>query len=90
MPFDWGISQDVTFNVRERGGEAVLFLTLRRVDGEVKAWQRVNRRFVSDIRRQFLLWRTISPKDRQRYIAYGKQLLAGDATADLKPAQAPA
>jgi hypothetical protein len=82
-PFDWGISQDVRFEVRQTRGEAVLFLTLRRIDGEVKAWQRVNRRFVAAIRRQFLLWRTIAPADRQRYIDYGRSLAKGEQGTEL-------
>ena len=89
-PYDWGISQDVLFKVHESGEEAVLFLTLRRIDGEVKAWQRVNRRFVADVRRQFLLWRTIAPQDRRRYINYGHQLLAGNLEAQFEPAPATA
>jgi hypothetical protein len=83
-PFDWGISQDVLFEVRVTGGEGALFLTLHRIEGEVKAWQRVNRRFVALIRRQFLIWRTLGAEHRKRYIAYGRRLLEGDTQAELE------
>ncbi|HOZ48838.1 MAG TPA: M28 family peptidase [Candidatus Hydrogenedentes bacterium] len=89
-PFDWGISQRVSFHIESSGEEGVLFVALRRLDGEVRAWRRVNRRFVADMRRQFLLWRTISPRDRHRYIEYGRRVLDGDSGAELAPVPTPA
>ncbi|MBI4558510.1 MAG: M28 family peptidase [Candidatus Hydrogenedentes bacterium] len=79
-PFDWGISQNVAFTVTYREGQPVLVLSLARLEGEVKAWQRVNRRFVADLRRQLLLWRTVTPEDRQRYVRDGQQTLATRAS----------
>jgi hypothetical protein len=82
-PYDWGISQRVRFTAQQEHDAPVLVLELERRDGEVKSWLRVNRRFVADIRRQFLIWRTIAPTTRQRYTDYGRRVLAGDSRAEL-------
>lgn len=81
-PFDWGISQDVLIEVRVSGGESALFLTVRRIEGEVTAWQRVNRRFIARIRRQLLLWRTLGPEHRADCIASGRLALAADVKSE--------
>ena len=45
-----------------------LKLTLHRVSGDVSNWKRVNRRFLNTLRKQFLVWRTLSAADRERYL----------------------
>jgi hypothetical protein len=83
-PYDWGISQHVRIVTSEHEGNPVLLCAVRRVNGEVKSWLRVNRRFVANLRRQLLLWRTIGPVDRDRYVAQGHRLVADntDMTGD--------
>ena len=69
-PFDQGISQDAALslvpdaNPRFYRMEAALSL----VAGDRDTWRRVNRTFVDDIRKQFLLWRTLGDEDRRFYI----------------------
>jgi len=52
----------------------VVQLVLEQLHGEVRGWQRANRRFVAGLRRHLLLWRTIAAEDRARYIRYGETL----------------
>ncbi|NIM05862.1 MAG: hypothetical protein GTO55_06390, partial [Armatimonadetes bacterium] len=47
-------------------------LTLYRESGEVSDWTRVNRRFLNTLRKQFLIWRTLSAGDRDRYLGAGR------------------
>ena len=44
-------------------------LTLTRLSGDVSNWKRVNRRFLNVVRKQFLIWRTLSAEQRERYLA---------------------
>ncbi len=43
-------------------------LTLTRVSGDVSNWNRVNRRFLNVVRKQFLIWRTLTEMQRERYL----------------------
>ena len=46
-------------------------LTLTRVSGDVSNWKRVNRRFLNVLRKQFLIWRTLTAEQRERYMGIG-------------------
>ncbi len=68
-PFDLGVSQRVFVRTRPTDMKDVFEIDLRldRESGDVSSWKRVNRRFINTLRKQFLIWRTISPEDRERY-----------------------
>ncbi|GAB4452565.1 MAG: hypothetical protein OHK0029_03720 [Armatimonadaceae bacterium] len=68
-PFDLGVSQHVKLETVPTDLEDVydLKLTLTRVSGDVSNWKRVNRRFLNTLRKQFLIWRTLSASERSRY-----------------------
>lgn len=68
-PFDLGVSQRVFVRTRPTDMKDVYEIDLRldRESGDVSSWKRVNRRFINTLRKQFLIWRTISPEDRERY-----------------------
>ncbi len=68
-PFDLGVSQHVFVETELTDMEDVyqIRLRLRRESGDVSSWKRVNRRFINTLRKQFLIWRTISPEERERY-----------------------
>ncbi|GAF95513.1 unnamed protein product, partial [marine sediment metagenome] len=38
-------------------------------------WKRLNRRFLDGIRKQFLIWRTVSPEVKKEYEKQGKGML---------------
>lgn len=69
-PFDLGVSQHITLETVPTDLEDVydLRLILTRVSGDVSNWKRVNRRFLNTLRKQFLIWRTLSNADRARYM----------------------
>jgi hypothetical protein len=69
-PFDLGVSQHIKLETVPTDIEDVfdLRLTLDRVSGDVSNWKRVNRRFMNTLRKQFLIWRTLSTAERDRYL----------------------
>lgn len=69
-PFDLGVSQLIRLETIPTDFEDVfdLKLTLHRVSGDVSNWKRVNRRFLNTLRKQFLVWRTLSAAERERYL----------------------
>lgn len=76
-PFDLGVSQ--YFNVvMEPMGEHEFYtinLLMARSSGESTDWKRLNRRFIDGIRKQFLIWRTLSGDVKQDYATQGKKSL---------------
>lgn len=69
-PFDLGVSQTIALDTAPTDLEDVyeVHLTLTRVSGDVSNWKRVNRRFLNVLRKQFLIWRTLSAEERDRYM----------------------
>ena len=61
-PFDLGVSQTIALDTAPTDLEDVyaVHLTLTRVSGDVSNWKRVNRRFLNVVRKQFLIWRTLT------------------------------
>jgi hypothetical protein len=78
-PFDMGVSQDVDIMLMPSSEPDLYELQLKlvRQSGEISAWKRVNRGFMSDLRKQLLLWRTIKPSGQQEYILRGRAHVAG-------------
>lgn len=78
-PFDMGVSQDSDIILLPSAEPGLYELQLRlvRQSGEIAAWQRVNRGFISDLRKQLLLWRTITPEGQQEYILRGRAHVRG-------------
>ncbi len=69
-PFDLGVSQMISLDTTPTDLEDVyeVSLTLTRVSGDVSNWKRVNRRFLNVVRKQFLIWRTLTETQRERYL----------------------
>jgi hypothetical protein len=67
-PFDQGVMQNVRL-VMELGVDRYygIEVTLERTAGDFETWSRVMRTFLDDLRKQFLVWRTLSLEDRQFY-----------------------
>ena len=77
-PFDMGVSQDTDIMLipSNEPGLYELQLKLVRQSGEIAAWKRVNRAFISDLRKQLLLWRTIKRDVQREYILRGRAHVA--------------
>jgi hypothetical protein len=71
QPFDQGISQSFHLSARPSDIEDVCEITvkLHRLSGAPAGWRRAYRTFLSDLRTQFLLWRTLNDEVRERYLA---------------------
>ena len=68
-PFDQGVVQETALTIRP--GDNPLYcdidVHLHLVAGDWDTWQRVARTFLDDLRKQFLVWRTLSDEDRRLY-----------------------
>jgi hypothetical protein len=86
-PFDMGVSQDTDIILLPSAepGLYELQLRLHRQSGEIAAWKRVNGQFMTDLRKQLLLWRVIKPQGQHEYILKGRAHITGQAA----PAEAP-
>ncbi len=76
-PFDLGVSQELKFSTTPMGkfNFYTIQLSLKRLSGETTAWVRLNRRFLDTIRKQFLVWRTVSPKIKSEYKKQGEKII---------------
>ncbi|HEY3333161.1 MAG TPA: FtsX-like permease family protein [Capsulimonadaceae bacterium] len=87
-PFDLGVSQNIRLQTVPTELEDVfaVIMILHRQSGDVSNWKRVNRRFLNVVRKQFLIWRTLSAEQRERYL---NEVGGGDepgTSAELAPA----
>jgi len=80
-PFDLGVSQQ--FELRSTPssipGIDEVKIRLERTSGQPKDWQRLNKVFLDDLRRQFLFWRSLPHETME---SYRRQTLAGGASAN--------
>ncbi|MCD6509844.1 MAG: hypothetical protein J7L11_05615 [Thermoprotei archaeon] len=68
MPLELGIIQDVVISGRIMKGGANISVTLKRISGSKDIWFRRNYMFIDVLRKQILLWRTLSPDEQKKYI----------------------
>ncbi|MCS7223472.1 MAG: M28 family peptidase [Armatimonadetes bacterium] len=73
QPYDLGVSE--YFIIETRPTEDIfvntVHITLRRESGDESSWLRVTRNFLNLIRKQFLLWRTLTPETKEHYVRAG-------------------
>ena len=76
-PFDLGVSQRLKMVMEPLGqyNFYVINLFMKRTSGEFNDWKRLNRRFLDGIRKQFLIWRTVSSEIKKDYEKQGKEKL---------------
>ena len=75
-PFDLGVSQKVEMRATPTGEYGIyeIHLEIERLSGETSSWVRLNRRFLDIIRKQFLIWRTVSLEVKDEYRVQGEKL----------------
>jgi len=68
-PFDLGVSQ--SFDLRSKPSEVQgideIEIHIRRTSGQPKDWRRLNKVLLNDLRRQFLIWRSLSRESMESY-----------------------
>ncbi|MFW6044119.1 MAG: FtsX-like permease family protein [Planctomycetota bacterium] len=68
-PLDMGISQHVRIAAvpdEEEPEITYLYFTITRKTGEFATWGRMNKGFLKDLRKQLLIWRLVTPEEKQR------------------------
>ncbi|PTY06813.1 hypothetical protein DB346_00720 [Verrucomicrobia bacterium LW23] len=82
-PFDLGVSQQFRLMAvpSEIPGVDEVVIRAQRESGTPQDWMRANRAFVQDLRRQFLLWRTLAPAAVESYRMRALQQLGSAAAA---------
>ena len=81
-PLDMGISQHVSMiavPTPEEPEITELHFTIRRKSGEFQTWNRMNIGFLRDLRKQLLIWRLVTPEEKERFAEEGSAILAGQA-----------
>ncbi|MEM1506625.1 MAG: FtsX-like permease family protein [Candidatus Bathyarchaeia archaeon] len=67
-PFDAGIEQEVSIIGSPLKGDVYSFaIKIRRIQGIESIWITSNYRFIDDLRKQFLIWRSLDRKDKEKY-----------------------
>ncbi len=77
-PYDLGVIQDFWLAIHPTPEPNVfeVKLTLRRQAGSPATWLRLNRPFMVEVRKQFLLWRSVSPEMVHEYVTGSEQMFA--------------
>jgi hypothetical protein len=74
-PYDLGVRQQLLLTIRRTEGDVCeIAMELRRLAGQEKAWMKLNRQFVGDLRRQFLGWRNLGTERVLKYIEAGVRM----------------
>ncbi|HEV2292736.1 MAG TPA: ABC transporter permease [Tepidisphaeraceae bacterium] len=77
-PFDLGVRQDLTLTIHP-GEYPDIFeveVRLKRLSGDDGSWHRMNRTFLTELRQQFLQWRSLTPQAMTEYVEKSRQLFA--------------
>lgn len=91
-PFDLGVTQHLSLTAvpSEIEGVDEVALHITRTSGAISDWYRANRVFLRGLRRQFLLWRTLSSEMIEQYRLETLQALGAAAEPVAKPESVPA
>ena len=70
-PYDLGISQQVSLRAIPTSEHRIykIEMHIERLSGDVASWQRMNRNFLTVLRKRFLVWRTLPTGIREEYQA---------------------
>jgi ABC-type lipoprotein release transport system permease subunit len=77
-PFDLGVRQHLMLLVHPGQYPDIyeVQVVLSRVSGDTSSWYRMNRSFLTELRRQFLQWRSLSPERMLEYTQISKTLFS--------------
>jgi hypothetical protein len=75
-PYDLGVIQNINLSILPTDQPAIfdVHLELTREAGNPSTWRRLNRPFLVEIRKQFLLWRNLTPEQTAHYLAKSEAL----------------
>jgi len=77
-PFDLGVRQHFMLLIHPGQFEDIyeVQVVLGRLSGDDSSWYRMNRSFLTELRKQFLQWRSLSPQRMLQYVEDSKRLFA--------------
>ncbi|MGQ9731338.1 MAG: FtsX-like permease family protein [Candidatus Zipacnadales bacterium] len=75
-PYDLGVSQDFQLACLPTGESDIhsVELTLHRLAGDTNSWKKTNALFLSSLRKQFLIWRTVPVSQKGMYAERGQAI----------------
>jgi len=81
-PFDLGVRQQLILLIHPGVYQDIyeVKVVLTRLSGDDRNWYRMNRTFLTELRKEFLQWRSLTPKHMLQYVERSRQLFAGDYT----------
>jgi ABC-type antimicrobial peptide transport system permease subunit len=83
-PYDLGVRQEVLLLIHP-GADANIYevqVRLHRQSGDDASWYRMNKTFLTELRKQFLQWRSLTPARMMHYVEQSKQLFDANLTTD--------
>jgi len=77
-PFDLGVRQHLLLLIHPGEFNEIyeVQVVLQRLSGDDGSWWRMNRSFLTELRKQFLQWRSLSPQRMKDYIDESRKLFA--------------
>ena len=77
-PYDLGVSQDFELACLPTEDEEIFAIEIRllRLAGDITSWKKTNSLFLSAIRKQFLIWRTVPQGEKVAYADRGEEAVA--------------
>ena len=75
-PFDLGVRQHLLLLIHQGDIPDIyeVQVVLERLSGDDGSWWRMNRSFLTELRKQFLQWRSLSPQRMKDYVVESKKL----------------
>jgi len=67
FPYETGVTQESIIISQPYEGRWRFLIFTKRLTGTLNDWVRLNRNFIDAIRKQLLLWRTMSTEEKQKY-----------------------
>jgi ABC-type lipoprotein release transport system permease subunit len=77
-PFDLGVRQHLLLLIHPGQYQDIyeVQVVLQRLSGDDGSWYRMNRTFLTELRKQFLQWRSLSPQRMLEYVEESRQLFS--------------
>jgi hypothetical protein len=84
-PYDLGVSQAfrLTCEPTDDGDIFAIVLRLDRLAGDITSWKKTNTLFLANIRKQFLIWRTVPQSEKVAYADRAERILNGEEVDEV-------
>lgn len=84
-PFDLGVRQHLMLMIHPGQYEDIyeVQVILQRLSGDDGSWYRMNRTFLTELRKQFLQWRSLSPQRMLEYVEESRRLFSQQKTEQV-------